>query len=213
MENKFEFDVSISFLQQDEGDAQKIIDTMSELPSFIYSRKQEEIVGNDALIKFKKVFGYDSRVVVILYRANWGKTPFTFAEEEAIRDRKFREMSEGFMIIVNMTGKETMPEWVSDRIVWYNLNEFGLHGISGIVRKKIEERGGLSRPETLVEIANRKVSEHEFRIKRNKFINSEDGVKAAELEFRNFIEIIKNKAGEVNNTVVKITIIIFLHEV
>lgn len=202
MDKIYGCDVAISFLQQDESEAQKILDTMTDLKSFIYTRKQEEIVGNDALIKFKRVFGYDSRIVVILYRANWGKTPFTYAEEEVIRDRKFREMSEGFMIIVNMTGKETMPEWVSDRTIWYNLNEFGLKGISAVVRKKIEERGGLSRPETIVEIANRKIGEYEFRNKRDQFINSEKGVKAAESEFRNLVDIIQNKAVEVNNSLV-----------
>lgn len=202
MEKNYEFDVAVSFLYQDESDAQKIIDCLPGISSFIYKNRQEEIVGDDALLKFKKVFGYDARVVVLLFRDNWGKTPFTYAEEEAIRDRKFREMTEKFMIIINMTGKSKMPEWLSDRNVWYNLNEFGLKGLCGVIKKKVEERGGLSRPETLSEISDRKVREHQFIIRRNKFINSKEGVTAAEAEFRNLIDIIKFRVTEVNNELV-----------
>lgn len=72
MEN-IEYEVAISFLQKDEELAVRIHDIISKKYStFIYSKKQEKIVGGDGEKIFNSTFGEQSRVVIVLYRDNWG---------------------------------------------------------------------------------------------------------------------------------------------
>ncbi len=199
MDKNFEIDVAFTLLHLDESEANNIVtDLGMDIKSFLYTRKQEELVGNDVVLKFKDVFGYKSRLVVVMYREGWGTTNYTYVEEEAIRDRKFREKSEKFIIFVNITGKDKMPEWISDRTIWYDYKAFGRQGIVALIKHKVYERGGLKRPETALESVKRKKSEQQFEIKRTNFINSKEGVKKATSEFMILKVLIQEKFKEIN---------------
>ena len=81
------YDVAISFLSQDESTATAIHERLSEgLQVFFYPRSQEELAGTDGLESMRKPFFGESRVVVVLYREKWGKTPWTRVEETAIKE-------------------------------------------------------------------------------------------------------------------------------
>ena len=88
----FKYDIAISFLSQDEDRASEIHRLLEErLRVFIYTREQEQIAGRDGEKVLADVFGQDSRVVVVLHRAEWGSTPFTRVEETAIRNRAYED--------------------------------------------------------------------------------------------------------------------------
>jgi hypothetical protein len=74
-QNPYEYDVAFSFMSQDEALATEINDLLQDrLKTFLYSKKQEELAGTDGEETFNRVFAEKSRVVVVLYRSDWGKT-------------------------------------------------------------------------------------------------------------------------------------------
>src|ERR1039458_4546278 len=86
----YEYDVAFSFLAQDELLATNLNDLLQDrLNTFLYSKRQGELAGTDGEQTFNSVFGEKARVVVVLYRAGWGETPWTRIEETAIRNRAF----------------------------------------------------------------------------------------------------------------------------
>ena len=79
------YDVAISLLSRDEPVGAALHDRLSEgLEVFFYPRKQEDLAGTDGEESMRKPFLDDSRVVVVLYREGWGKTPWTGVEQTAI---------------------------------------------------------------------------------------------------------------------------------
>jgi len=88
----YEYEVAFSFLNEDEELAFRINDLIQDrVKTFIYSRQQEKIAGTDGEETFNQVFGSEARIVVVLYRENWGKTPWTRIEETAIRNRAYEK--------------------------------------------------------------------------------------------------------------------------
>lgn len=199
MSKDYEIEVAFTLLHEDANVASLIKAGLGELETFLYIDRQSELVGSDADLLFRDVFVHKSRVVVILYRTGWGEKGYTYVEKEAIRDRKFRDSTEDFIIFVNMTGNEKLPNWVSNRTIWYNYKDYGLQGIIATIKHKINELGGLKRPETLKEIADRKAQEYDFINKRHKFINSEIGVNRANEEFLKLRQLIKENIEKIRN--------------
>ena len=71
------YDVAISFLAKDEAFAKQIAERLEEgLSAFFFPHTQEDLVGTNGLESIREPF-LDARVVVILYRAPWGATPWT----------------------------------------------------------------------------------------------------------------------------------------
>jgi hypothetical protein len=86
MSNNHEFEVAFSFLQQDEQLAIDMSDRIrARVKVFIYSEQQKQLIANDGVDAFSQVFRTEARVVVVLYRENWGKTKWTRVEETAIK--------------------------------------------------------------------------------------------------------------------------------
>jgi hypothetical protein len=74
----FKYDVAFSFVAQDEGLATQLADQFEgRLRVFLYSRKQEQLAGTDGEKSFNDVFAAQSRLVVVLYRDEWGQSPWT----------------------------------------------------------------------------------------------------------------------------------------
>lgn len=88
--DNFEYDVAFSFHAQDESIATQLNDLVADrMKTFLYSERQRDIAGTDGLEKFSEVYGKSARLVVVLYRPEWGETPWTRVEQEAIRQRAF----------------------------------------------------------------------------------------------------------------------------
>ena len=93
MNGEFKYEVAFSFLQDDEQLALEIADRIRDRVSvgvFVYSERQEELVGTDGVDTFSRIFGEESRIVVVVYREGWGQTRWTRVEETAIRTRGFQ---------------------------------------------------------------------------------------------------------------------------
>lgn len=93
-DDEFKYDVAFSFLVRDEQLARGLNDRLqTRVRTFIYSdaERQVQLAGRDGEEAFAKVFGEESRIVVVLYRDGWGESGFTAAEATAIRNRAFTE--------------------------------------------------------------------------------------------------------------------------
>ena len=110
MNKGYKYDVAFSFLAQDEKIAQQVNDLIKgRLNTFVYSERQKELAGTDGERTFTKVFAEEARVVVILYREEWGKTKWTRIEETAIRNRAFDEGYD-FTLFVPLDSQPKLPQ-------------------------------------------------------------------------------------------------------
>lgn len=120
-DKKYEFDVAFSFTQKDEGLAFQINDLIQDrFKTFLYSEQQKKLAGADGEKIFNEVFGEKSRLVVILYRSDWGKTPWTRIEETAIKNRGHEEGYD-FTTFVQLDKDVPMPKWLPKNRIYYNL--------------------------------------------------------------------------------------------
>src|SRR6056297_3068211 len=88
----FKYDIAFSFLADDEQIAIDISERIKDkFEVFIYSKRQEDLVGTDGQDTFSEIFKDKARTVLVLYRQNWGRTNWTRVEETAIKDRWFNK--------------------------------------------------------------------------------------------------------------------------
>ena len=91
MPDDLRYDVAISFLARDEPIAVEFYSKLADgLNVFFFPRNQEELAGSDGLESMRAPF-LDARVVVVLFRAPWGETPWTRVEQTAMTDRALQE--------------------------------------------------------------------------------------------------------------------------
>jgi len=122
--SKSEYDVAFSFLKGDEPAAVNLADTLADrYKCFVYSKKQEELVGTDGQETFSTVFGERARCVVVLYRDGWGTTPWTRIEQTAIQNRALRDGWE-FLLFIKLTPGATMPKWLPHSYIWHQWHYF-----------------------------------------------------------------------------------------
>jgi hypothetical protein len=180
---KYKYDVAFSFLAEDEGLATEINDLLQDrVRIFLYSKKQGEIAGTDGEKTFNAVFGEEARLVVVLYRSGWGKTPWTRIEETAVRNRAY-ENGYDFVKFIPLDDPPNVPKWLPRTQLWVGLKRWSTAGAASIIEARIEELGGEPHEETVIERAARLERSLKFSEMRKQFLNSEQGVKAANDEF------------------------------
>src|ERR1041384_970246 len=107
-----QYDVAISFLSKDEAQATAIYEQLNQgLQVFFYPRNQEELAGTDGMESMRKPFLDESRVVVVLYREPWGKTPWTRVEETAIKEGCLQHGWERLLFII-LDKTSALPKWL-----------------------------------------------------------------------------------------------------
>jgi hypothetical protein len=181
-DTSYRYEVAFSFLKQDEQYATKLNELLQErFSTFLYSKRQDELVGTDGEEIFNQVFGTASRCVVVFYRQEWGTTPWTRIEETAIRNRAF-EHGYGFLTVVPLDRPPSVPIWLPKIRIWANLERWGVEGLASVIETRIVEEGGALREETLQQRVERQRKEIEAEDKRRKFLSSEDGVRTAVAE-------------------------------
>lgn len=154
-DGEFEFDVAFSFLSQDEQAATEINGLLKDRwKTFIYFEHQKTLVGRDGEEAFGQVFGNEARLVVILYRPEWGSTRWTRVEETAIRNRGLEE-GYAFTVLIPLDQPQTRPGWLPLNRLWGNLHRFGVQGAAQAIEARLEEAGAGSRPETIEQKAAR----------------------------------------------------------
>lgn len=178
METVFDYDVAFSFLANDESIALQINDALKgSVATFLYSEQQKKLAGTDGEATFNTIFGQKSRSVVILYRKDWGKTPWTRIEETAIRNRAY-ENGYDFALLVPLDKPPTKPQWFPQSRLWIGFDRWGIKGAAAVIEARVQELGGTLHRETLEERAERNEREIRFHKERESALNSYAGVKA-----------------------------------
>lgn len=196
--NGYKYEVAFSFLKEDEAIAIKINDLIQDrFKTFLYSKNQEEVAGTDGEITFNKVFGSDSRIVIVLYRENWGKTSWTRIEETAIRTRAYDEGFE-FTIFIPLEKGLNLPKWLPITQIYVGYERWGLDGIASVIEARVQQAGGESRVETVHDKAQRKKRELEFKENRKKYLESNNAVSDANTEVIQLFKQLESLVIEVN---------------
>ncbi len=141
IETEPKYDVAISFLAKDEVIAKELYDRLNEvLKVFYFPHNQEDLVGTNGLESMREPF-FDSRVVVVLYREPWGKTPWTGVEETAIGERCLKQGWPG-LVFVNLDLTSATPKWVPTTHVRFGMQVYGMEGLVGVIKARVQEHGG-----------------------------------------------------------------------
>jgi hypothetical protein len=171
MTEQYKYDVAFSFLKQDLEIAQSLATNLEPgLRTFVYARRQEDLLGRDGMDVFAKVFGGDSRLSVILHRGpsgdgeGWGGTPWTAFEENHIKARALKTRMTNFML-VRLDAAE-VPKWVPEFHIWSDWQRESRDAIVGAIRAKAREVGAAVRWETAIERAVRQKREREAEQRR-----------------------------------------------
>ncbi|TMJ54158.1 MAG: hypothetical protein E6G85_06385 [Alphaproteobacteria bacterium] len=135
------YDVAISFLAKDEVIAKELYDRLNEVFNvFYFPHNQEDLVGTNGLESMREPF-FDSRVVVVLYREPWGKTPWTGVEETAIGERCLKQGWLG-LVFVNLDQTSATPKWVPTTHIRFGMRAYGMEGLVGAIKARVQEQGG-----------------------------------------------------------------------
>ncbi|MCC6683634.1 MAG: hypothetical protein IT247_01050 [Bacteroidia bacterium] len=188
----FKYEVAFSFLHQDEGLAFGIKELIQDrFATFLYAEHQKDLVGRDGEQKFSDVFQKEARIVVILYRSEWGETPWTRVEKEAIRSRG-HNTGYDFTIFVKLDNQE-VPGWLPKYRLYHDYERWGVKGLASIIESKIQEAGGENRIEGLEEKTARAERRVRLDKKRQQFLRRDNAVEEAEDEFESLVGYIKER--------------------
>jgi len=133
-------DIAISFLSKDVRTAEALHERLSQnLKVFFYPRSQEELAGTDGMVTMKEPF-LKSRLTVVLYRKDWGLTPWTRVEQTAIQERCLASGWGGLFFIV-LDRNDPIPTWLPNNYVRFNWEDFGLDEAVGAIKARALEQG------------------------------------------------------------------------
>ncbi len=187
MKDKYKYEIAFSFLSQDEKIAIELNDLIVDrLETFIYSKRQEELGGTDGELVFGKVFGEQSRTVVVLYRDGWGETPWTRIEETAIRNRAFNTGWD-FVVYIVLDSNSKAPKYLPKAQLWVDYDRWGLKGAAPIIEQRVKDSGGEARKETIQNRGNRLKRLKKAKIDRTTYLESPE---ALQDEYKEFAKII-----------------------
>jgi hypothetical protein len=193
----FKFDVAFSFLSQDEPLARKLNDLLAaRVKTYIYSDAEHQtmLAGQDGEEYFNRVFGHESRTVVVLYRKGYGEKGFTGAEQTAIRNRAFNtDMNYSFVTLIPLDKPLTPPSWLPKNRIWLSLDTFTAEKAALVIESRIWEQGGESKEETAIEAAARVKREMIQESERRNFVaagtgEAKRGIAVIAKEFERIVE-------------------------
>jgi hypothetical protein len=197
----YKYDVAFSFLQEDEQLAINLnVAVKKYVSTFIYIENQKELVGRDGEDFFGKVFGVESRLVVILYREKWGTTKWTRIEETAIKNRGF-DNGYDFVMLIPLDKPVFTPKWLPKNRIWLGIEERGIDGAAIVIESRVQELFGELKPESLAEKVLRRENELKNEREINHILTTEDGYLKFQIEYQNLLNIFNegfNKIKEKN---------------
>ena len=198
MTDNFKFEVAFSFLTCDEPLAQRLSDLLHDrMATFIYPERQPELAGQDGEIILKRTFGSEARIVVILYRNEWGTTPWTRIEQDAIRERGYHHGYD-FCLLVPLESPPSKPEWFPPHRIWVGLERWSIDAAAAVIEARVQEAGGVTREESLADRKNRLEREVLAAEKRKAFLESERAVKPAVDESQSLLQAIQRLASSLS---------------
>lgn len=206
MKQIYTYDVAFSFLEKDKEiviGINKLVE--GRISTFLYSRKQGEIAGKDGEEVFNRVFGKETRLVVVIYDLEWGKTPWTRIEETAIRNRGYLEGYDFTLFIITKSGLQP-PKWLPKNRLWVGLERHGIKGAAVVIEARVQELDGEVHELTAVDKAKQKAMEIEFEHTRQDFLRSQGGMDAAYKEVTKLFLELKEILTQIESQNLKFTI-------
>jgi TIR domain len=190
------YDVAISFLTQDEGTAAAIYQKLSEgLEVFFYPHNQEELAGTDGQESMRKPFYDESRLMVVLYRERWGKTPWTRVEETAIKEACLAHGWERLLFVI-LDQSSVPPTWLPRTHIRLNFQAYGLEQTVGAIKARVQEQGGQYLPLTPLKRAQMLKADEDFRRAKDRMKSSE-GIEATLNSVHDLFTEIKRQCEQV----------------
>ena len=207
-QDQYKYEVAFSFLARDEALATELNDLLQDrLRTFLYSKRQEELAGTDGEETFNDVFSKQARLVVVLYRAGWGETPWTRIEQTAIKNRAFDDGYD-FVIFVPLEEAASVPKWLPKTRLWVGLNRWGASGAASVIEARVQELGGSPHEESIEDRAKRLERALKFEEARKQFHRSHEGVSKSNSEFavlgdeiERLLEVIKGSTSSINYSI------------
>lgn len=211
MVDNYKYDVAFSFLQEDEQLALDIADRIQDRVSvnvFVYSERQDELAGTDGVDTFSRIFGEESRVVIVLHHKAWGQTRWTRVEENAIRMRGFNEGHE-FVLLVELETPAKPPVWLPPTRIYLGFERYGVDGVATVIESRVQAVGGTVHSESAVDEAVRLGRELSFKSERIGWYESEQGVASAKQELKKLFgelqRVAKNISDKTNQIQVQVS--------
>lgn len=196
----FRYDVAFSFLQRDEGTAREIEQALEgRLRTFIYSDHQEDLAGKDGHDQFSIVFGKQARIVVVLYRLDWGKKGWTRVEETAIKNRGHDDGYD-FLLLAPMEPGISVPVWLPKPRIWLDFMRYGVRGAAAVIETRVREVGGSVQVESAAEYAARLRARALRGASKGAYLESPEGSNAAKLEGKRLLDAIDSIIEQVRET-------------
>jgi len=161
---KYKYEVAISLDKRDIDFGKQIIKKLNpniQKKSFLYTENQKELVGENAVEKFRNVFRKDSRVVVVIYRPEYGKSFYTKLEKEAIIERYADKQGFDFLLVIPIV-KNYEIEWYPPTRIYISPENFTIEEIAKFIEFKISQNDGLIPKITFnskIEFFNEKIKE------------------------------------------------------
>ncbi len=203
--DEFEYDVAFSFCAIDEGVATQLNDLLSpRLKTFIYSERQREIAGTDGQESFGQVYGKTARLVVVLFRPEWGETRWTRVERDAIKNRSLDDGWD-FTTFVPTVDRPQMPPWLPKTRLYVGLQRWGIEGAAAAIESRATERGSNPHEETVAERADRLRRSRDLKEKQQQFQSSDTGVKCAIQAYEDFSLAIEQHGETISKAGIGIT--------
>lgn len=198
-DTRYEFDVAFSFLNQDESLAYEINDLVQDrFKTFLYSERQKELAGTDGEKTFNEVFSEKARIVVILFREEWGTTSWTRIEETAIRNRAHNNGYD-FTTFVQLDPNSKMPIWLPKNRIYYNYDRWGIKGLAPVIEARIQEAGGENKPDTLEDQAARMKRQMLNHKERQMFLQSDEAYAKAQEKFNELIKLLQARTKTIED--------------
>lgn len=186
MRTDFEYDVAFSFNALDEGVATQVNDLLApRLKTFIYSERQREIAGTDGQETFSAVYGKAARLVVVMFRPEWGQTPWTRIERDAIKNRSLEDGWD-FCTFVPTVERPEMPPWLPKTRLYVGLGRWGMEAAAAVIEARATELGSNPVEETVSDRADRFARAAKLKSLQKNFQNTSEGVNAASKSFQAF---------------------------
>jgi len=195
MKKEYKYDVAFSFLSADEQIARNLNEILKRrLNTFIYFDKQDELIGEDAQIKFTNIFGKECRIAVIIYREGWGTSGWTLIEQNSIQTRLFKDGLD-FIFVVSLDKKH--PIWYPEQYIWDNIEKYGIEATAAIIENKAKKQGSKIVEDTAKSRAEKLNKKFEFLEFRKSYRFSEKGVNDANTEVLKLFALLEQKTIEI----------------
>jgi len=195
----YTYDIAFSFVQQDENLALELYKLLKDrLICFIYSEQQKRLAGADGEKEFNSIFSKESRIVVVLFRKEWGNTKWTKIEETAIRNKGF-EKGYDFVILIPTENKCTPPEWLPKNRIWVGLERWGVESAASVIEARVQDFGGVIKIESISDKIVRTEQEIKDKNQREALLNSSKVITLANNELNEVIAEIKRQEAEIKS--------------